>query len=689
MNRLNLVLISIALISLMSWYLLIVRQVGLIAPDKDLTTKEDMPLSLHIGSKGPIQGEYEIDIVKEPAHGSLSFYQKRYIYIPEKDFTGNDQFTYRLKTKKSTSNTAKISINITPQNDAPLAKELIITTIEDTPASLTLKGKDVEGDYLTYRIVSPPTYGKISGVLPNLEYKPNQDFFGSDYFTYRVADKYSESAIATAKISVVPINDKPVAVDGKITTTENSNIEFALKGFDVDNDNLSYELLSQPRNGQIIRQGDKYVYEPHKYFFGHDRIRFIAKDNSLNSSPATIDIEVRKIDHSIELKEVLTNFLKNGGVAIGNYKQPEYVVHGGKYIPASILKIVTAAASLHHLGKDFRFKTEFFIDEDDNLYIKGYGDPSLSSQDWHEIARILQENRIFEQDLNSMIIDITAFSGDLQVDGRRKSLHYYDSPPSSLATNYNVVSVRIESNRRIVVSDDYTPLTQMVVKKAKGLPRGFQHFSIALDSNESVQYSAELAEKIFSEYGAYFGDIIIGGRVPQNLKTVLTYESRRNLAFVVKEMLRDSNNFIANQLLLTLAYQQKGEGVSIKNGAEIVADFMEEEIGIKHSEFALVEGSGLSTKNNIDLMAMLKIVNYFNEYKYLLPHLSTSKYPDLARTGRKWNIIAKTGTLNNTANLAGFIQLQNDKWKPFVIMLNDETEMRGAVMEIIAKYYNG
>ena len=44
-------------------------------------------------------------------------------------------------------------------------------------------------------------------------------------------------------------------------------------------------------------------------------------------------------------------------------------------IPASTLKLLTSLAAFHYLGEDFRFITEFYIDDRANLTVKGYGDP--------------------------------------------------------------------------------------------------------------------------------------------------------------------------------------------------------------------------------------------------------------------------------------------------------------------------
>jgi len=59
---------------------------------------------------------------------------------------------------------------------------------------------------------------------------------------------------------------------------------------------------------------------------------------------------------------------------------------GKKLIPASTLKIFTSLVALRYLGPEYRFATEFYLDRDDNLKIKGYGDPLLVSETLREMA---------------------------------------------------------------------------------------------------------------------------------------------------------------------------------------------------------------------------------------------------------------------------------------------------------------
>ena len=87
-------------------------------------------------------------------------------------------------------------------NDAPTASPQSLTTPEQSPLDIVLVGNDVEGDTLTFTVVSQPLNGILAGVAPNLTYTANADFIGSDSFTFTVSDGTMPSEPATIAIEV-------------------------------------------------------------------------------------------------------------------------------------------------------------------------------------------------------------------------------------------------------------------------------------------------------------------------------------------------------------------------------------------------------------------------------------------------------------------------------------------------------
>ncbi len=94
-------------------------------------------------------------------------------------------------------------------NAVPVASSSSVSTPEDQPKAITLSGTDADGDPLTYSIVSNPINGTLSGTPPNVTYRPNTNFNGSDSFTFRVNDGQTNSATASVSITVTAVNDAP------------------------------------------------------------------------------------------------------------------------------------------------------------------------------------------------------------------------------------------------------------------------------------------------------------------------------------------------------------------------------------------------------------------------------------------------------------------------------------------------
>src|SRR5262249_19817077 len=93
------------------------------------------------------------------------------------------------------------------------------------------------------------------------------------------------------------------------------------------------------------------------------------------------------------------------------------------FMPASTLKVETSLTALNILGPDYRYKTDFFLDNAGNLYVKGYGDPFLVSEELALIAAQLKSHGL--KDVKNMILDGSFFGPDVQVPGLAATLNPY------------------------------------------------------------------------------------------------------------------------------------------------------------------------------------------------------------------------------------------------------------------------
>jgi hypothetical protein len=187
-------------------------------------------------------------------------------------------------------------------NRPPVATSGNLVTQEDTALTVTLAASDRNQDHLTYHIVQDPSHGQLSGTLPNVVYRPAPNYNGSDSFTFVANDGKVDSKPATVSILVTAVNDAPVAVAQSVKVDDNKPATFALKASDADADRLKFSLLSPPKQGTLVPgpqfAGDgKLVYTPRSGFVGADSFTFKVNDGTVDSSAATVSLDVAHVNN--------------------------------------------------------------------------------------------------------------------------------------------------------------------------------------------------------------------------------------------------------------------------------------------------------------------------------------------------------------------------------------------------------
>jgi hypothetical protein len=181
-------------------------------------------------------------------------------------------------------------------NIAPVAQSQTVTTAEDTAIAITLIATDVEGDPLTYGLITNPEFGTLSGTAPNLTYNPPADYYGSVSFTFKVGDGTAYSNVATVTISVTAVNDAPVAQGQTVTTAEDTAATITLITSDVDGDSLTYSIGTATVHGFLSIEGNVVSYTPEANFNGSDSFTFKANDGTVNSNEAMVIITINAIN---------------------------------------------------------------------------------------------------------------------------------------------------------------------------------------------------------------------------------------------------------------------------------------------------------------------------------------------------------------------------------------------------------
>lgn len=146
---------------------------------------------------------------------------------------------------------ARVVVRLVDVPEAPLLEDDSAETLEDTPTVVDVlsNDRDPEGDRLRVVAVGPAEHGTAAVVSGGVRYLPDLNWYGTDRFSYTVAEPEGLTATATVTMTVLPVNDAPEAVgvipdqaleEGGPTVTVDLTPYF----FDVDGDVLTYTAES-------------------------------------------------------------------------------------------------------------------------------------------------------------------------------------------------------------------------------------------------------------------------------------------------------------------------------------------------------------------------------------------------------------------------------------------------------------
>ena len=279
-----------------------------VAVNDAFSTAEDTELT--VSAPGILQNDSDADgdpltagLVTGPAYGLLALDSDGgFTYTPGANVNGADSFTYVASDGVAISNTATVTITVTPANDPPAAADDAYTTAEDTPLTVAAPGilgndADVDGDPLTAVLVAGPTSGLLAlNSDGGFTYTPDVDFNGADSFTYQANDGTANSNTATVSITVTAANDPPVANAQSVTTDEDTAVAVTLTGSDPDGDPLTFTVETPPGKGTLEGTAPNLTYTPAANVNGADSFTFRANDGTASSDPATVSITINAVN---------------------------------------------------------------------------------------------------------------------------------------------------------------------------------------------------------------------------------------------------------------------------------------------------------------------------------------------------------------------------------------------------------
>lgn len=363
------------------------------------------------------------------------------------------------------------------------------------------------------------------------------------------------------------------------------------------------------------------------------------------------------------------NLIEHGGFTVkGKHREISYNANR-QFIPASTVKILTSLVALQTLGSAYRFPTKLYLDTSSNLYIEGFGDPSLTSETLLDIGLVLKERGLRE--IQKIYLDSSHFALNGERANPENSLNPYDAPNGAIAVNFNSVPVKISQDRSISSGESQTPLLPIMVAIGKDLAPGNHRINVGSLSNTdqktepALRYAGELFTAQFKRAGIVVRGTYSNKKVPETLEPVVVYFNKKTVKETVQECLKYSNNFIANQLFLASGVAKAGAPATWYKSRKLYKDLLQSLLPDQLKQPVIQEGSGLSKKNRMSPKAIRVILEHFKPYYDLLP----AEPPALL----------KSGTLTGVYCYAGYFR-EGKELAPFVIMLNQHHNNRDLIL---------
>ena len=388
------------------------------------------------------------------------------------------------------------------------------------------------------------------------------------------------------------------------------------------------------------------------------------------------------------------------------------------FTPASLQKLATASAALGLMGATRRFTTRVMSAAPvesgvlkGDLVLKGEGDPMLEAPDLEKLAASLRAQGVREV-AGDLVGDATVFSPE----GRNPAGWAWDdldagygATASGLTLHRNAVTVSVAAGPRggDPVKIDITPPTNYLQLRnaartlASGeqgtLGFGLERFApgswqealnvrggltagAAAETEQlAVADPARFTLTVFKEALGRQGVALRGpprlGAAPANARTIAAHASPP-LADVAREMLKDSDNLLAETVLLHLGIKGKGGPGTWEKGLATLRGFLER-AGWAADSYRLSDGSGLSRYNAVSPAQLTRLLGYLPSQRLAYPAfliglpvagVDGTLARRLAGPGTRGRLRAKTGTMSGVSGLAGYLETQDGETLGVVVM---------------------
>jgi len=398
-------------------------------------------------------------------------------------------------------------------------------------------------------------------------------------------------------------------------------------------------------------------------------------------------------------------------------------------IPASNMKVLTALAALHVFGPTHHFATELFSEAPPTadgavgtLWLRGSGDPSLTSEDYWRLAADLRRLGVTRVE-GDLVLDDSAFDGQRwHPSWGRPGSRAYHAPVGALTVNYGAFAVSVAPGAspgdplHAVVDPPlaYLPLTlrgstgaprartTLVVDRRAGageeqvvvsgvLPAGAGSRTHQRSVLDPARYAGAALRSQLAGLGIEVAGDTRVGYVPESAVSLLAFDGPP-LSEVVRLFMKYSNNQIGEALLKTLGARATGRPGSWPAGAAALREELAA-LGLPLDGLVVVDGSGLSYENRVTprlLVAALRTASqafaYGPEFTASLPIAAADGTLAERAAGAPSRVRAKTGLLTRVTGLSGYALRPDGERVVFSVLVNGFRASAESAMDALDRF---
>ena len=228
-------------------------------------------------------------------------------YIPQQDFAGQDSVVYVISDGRGGLDSATVYITVHEENHAPAADDDILSILQNMQKQIDVLENDFDpdGDHLTITsIQADNTTGSawIDDGDSTLTYMPAADFTGEDTLAYTLSDGRGGIDTASVFITVLAVNQPPVAVRDTFTVAQGSITRIPVLANDRDPEGNPLMISSIDTSGisgfvQLAAGDTVLIYTAVLYFSGEERFGYTVSDGIGGLDTALVLISVTEVNH--------------------------------------------------------------------------------------------------------------------------------------------------------------------------------------------------------------------------------------------------------------------------------------------------------------------------------------------------------------------------------------------------------